>query len=391
MTMRSALAASLFIGIWGLSTPAHAACGWVYPRDLPIAETHVRYWRLDAELPPGASLAVRGDFPYARQMSFNVHRARDAALIGGVTDTDLQPLAGSVNPFIPGAERRRPQRQYSKMIVRAEPNAPPQAGAAMIQAAANETVRLRVLYRIYLPDADRPGGGVDLPRVWLVAADGARTQIAGQDCPRHGDVDPAQEIGPTRIPPGPGAITVPLDWRNAGAAAAAGGSDVFVNRDNSYAYAGIRMAPDSVLLLAGRAPTHPATLRGNKRMGDGQVRFWSLCAYRRPSDRSARCIADEAIAVDEQDQFHVVVGPPGSRPAPEKRCAIAWLETPALGEGALVLRHVAPRADFANTPLRGAPSEPAGPTLGDYTPLAQRLTLEGAKALCASQRQRLDE
>lgn len=377
-------AAGLLMALGFVSAPAQAACGWTYPRDLPIVETHVRYWRLEADLPPGANLAVRGEFPYARQMSFNVHRARDAALLGGVTDTELQPVAGSVNPFVPGAARRRAQRQYSTQIARADPNTPAQPGTAIVQAALNETVRLRLLYRIYLPDSDRPGGGVDLPRVWLVTADGARTQIAGEDCPRHGNVDPSQEIGPTTLPPGPGEITIPLDWRNAGTAAAAGGSDVFVNRDNGYAYAGIRTAPEAALLLTGKAPTHPATMHGNRRMGSGEVRYWSLCAYRHPSDRSGRCVADEAIPLDANGTYRVVVGPPGSRPTGARPCGVAWLETPGLGEGALILRHVAPRPDFANTPLRGVPSEPAGPTLGPYLPMAQGLSLGDAQTLCGS-------
>jgi hypothetical protein len=319
-------------------------------------------------------------------MSFNVHDRADATLLAGATDVEVDPLTGHVNPFRVGSRRDGGRRSYTLVLARSDAaTLSAQVPTIVVPATSGETLELRLLYRIYLPDSEHPGGGVALPRVWRIDENGARTEVAGRGCPRRGVVDGAQEVGPTRIPPGPSVVTMPLDWRNAGGSASAANSDVYVNRDNGYAYALTQLDAESLLVLTARAPTHPRTRDGDAVMEDGEVRYWSLCAYRHPSDRSARCVADEDVSIDALGVYRVVLGPPGShRDVAAAECALTWLEAPSVGDGAIVLRHVAPRADFAFTPLRGGHYAPSEEVMGPYLPRARLVPSDSSlAALCA--------
>lgn len=367
-----------------------AQCGWVYPRDLPLPETNVRYWRLAVTVPPESRLEIEGTFPYARQMGFNIHRAGDTGVLGSLVDENLRPNDGAANPFRPGAPRLDRNRSYRAVIARSD------GGLAeadtIIAAEANNPLPLRILFRIYLPDRGRPGGGVPLPRAFLVNSAGARTLVAGgESCPRHGDVDPTQPVGATAIPPGPGALAMPLDWRNVVSVSGDPTGDVFVNRDNSYAYALTDVRADAVLVLTGRSPTYPRTHNGARRMGAGEVRYWSLCAYRHPSDRSANCLADEDITRRGQDRYLVVVSLSGARPRNARTaCGAAWLEVPNEGAGALFLRHVAPAPDFAFTPQRGVRFGSSADVMGPYLPTSRVMTRSDFEALgCRTMSRRL--
>lgn len=352
------------------STPAAGACFWTVPRNLALPETNTLYWRAEFRLERGERLALAGDFPHARQMSFALHRASDNAGVAAARDVDLEPVAGAANPYRPGSRRDAVRRGFSVEIDPWAAAAPGRLGGGVAGQGAFDG---RLLYRIYLADRSKPGGGVALPRVWKVAPDGVRTPLGG-DCPDPRTVDMRQTLGPTRIPPGPGAVTDPIEWR--GSAAAPGSSgDLLVNRDNAYAYALTSFARGELLVLSGIAPTHPRTLGGARRMGVGQVRYWSICAYRHPSDRSAACVADEAIPLARDRRYTIVIGPAARRPSNARPdCGVAWIDAPADGDGAVLLRHVAPDPGFANTPLNITPDQLARDVLGPFEPVGRYLT-----------------
>lgn len=338
-----------------------AGCFWQYPRDLPLVETNARYWRGEFELAAGERIEVVGRFPHARQMSFNLHRRSDNAALAGLPDEAITPRAGATNPFRRGARRDGRARSYRFTIG---------PDRAALRAAPNDGSggRYRLLYRYYLPDAAHPGGGVPLPTVVRIDAHGRRSDL-GSDCPDPAGVDPAQPTGPTRIPPAPGEVADPLDWRGSATPAGSGTGDLLVNRDNAYAYALTDMRRGEVLVLRGRAPTAPRTYRGARQMGAGQVRYWSICAYRHPSDRAAACLADEFIPLDRNGRYTIVVSPAHRRP-PNARyeCGIAWLDSLGPGAGVLLLRHVRPDARFLYSPLQIPAGQAVRGALGDYEP-----------------------
>lgn len=340
------------------ATTATAACFWSYPRDLALVETNTRYWRADLVLAPGETLELRGRFPYARQMSIAVHRRADNMMVAAVRDEDIMPDAGATNPYRIGARRNADNRRFTLAFTT-------RTGGANV---VPDSIPLRLLYRIYLPDQAHPGGGVPLPQAQVIDSAGA-IRALGAECPDPATVDPAQIIGPTNIPPGPGTADDPITWLGSRAPSDAGVGDLLVNRDNAYAYAVTDFRREGVILLRGRAPVSPRTRAGAPVMKGGQVRYWSLCAYREPSDRSAACVADEDVPIGRDRRLTIVVGPAERRPANARAaCGIAWLPAPASATGLLLLRHVAAAPSFQHTPAAVGRGEAAAAALGAYGP-----------------------
>jgi hypothetical protein len=72
-------------------------------------------------MPAGSVLTIRGRYPYCRYFQFALYRADPD--MGGYTatgekfvDHQIEPDPGSVNPFVPGADRRAADRGYTIRI-----------------------------------------------------------------------------------------------------------------------------------------------------------------------------------------------------------------------------------------------------------------------------------
>ena len=79
------------------------------------------YWSAAYRLPEeGAYITLEADFPHSRYMSYNSYRA-DTSPAQSLTDRDIVPEAGSINPFIAGNSRNDPYRRYVVSILSGEP------------------------------------------------------------------------------------------------------------------------------------------------------------------------------------------------------------------------------------------------------------------------------
>lgn len=379
--MRSALflaSTVTLVAAQPLAAEVTQPCFWQSPNDLPLVDTNARYWRADFDLSNGEQLEFQGEFPFARLMSFNLHRRSDNALLDAITDTQLLPTVGSTNPFLSGARRDAVKRGYTFSLTT---NRERNKGGLTAGSSAKESAKLRLLYRIYLPDRPSRGGGVGLPRVWRIAVDGTRVELSGQ-CPAPDEVNAVQAIGPTRLPPAQGSTRSPIEWRGGGSSRGQSQGDLLINRDNAYAIALTDFRYGEVLMLTGVAPSHPVTWNGQRHARHGQVRYWSLCSYRYPSDRSASCLADEMIWADRSRRYRVVVSPRHLRPENARaECGIGWIEAISAGTGALLLRHVVPANGFKNTTAGLSSDELAGPVLGIYEPVGRYLSKASVEAL----------
>jgi hypothetical protein len=133
--------------------------------NIAYPDTGARYWVSAFPLPPGAELILKGRGPYARYFSFNVYDAA-AQPTDGLADVDIDPEAGSTNPFLPGARRDAERRDYTVRVVsgarpeRREPN------TIYLNTAGQASASGVIIYRVYVPDAGRdPSGGVGVPEV----------------------------------------------------------------------------------------------------------------------------------------------------------------------------------------------------------------------------------
>lgn len=204
----------------------YTTCFWHYGafgvNDVNIAypDAGATYWAAGFYRPRGSRLLLRGDFPHSRYFSLTSYDGLGQA-IDGIADYQIDPDAGSVNPFRVGASRVAANRSYTVEVVdgenpgftlnhrAAEPArnllygkptssavSPAKAGNdpnAVLTAENQPLLAIRqtritadgpqdlelILVRVYVPDRGvDERGGVALPEPELLLADG--TTLRGQ-------------------------------------------------------------------------------------------------------------------------------------------------------------------------------------------------------------------
>ncbi|MBF7731682.1 hypothetical protein [Pseudomonas sp. N040] len=373
------------------------SCFWVgtvSPSTLNILfpDAGALYWVTQVRLPKGAKLALEGQYPHARHMSFNAYVG--GAPVDRINDLLIPPLPGASNPFLPGAARDSRQRGYrveiaERALVPGEvlDDASRQPGTLYVPQGENLQ---QLYYRVYVPDQGLDiQGGVPLPEPLLTLADGqqlrgealckavvvrdaaindvrapaealnAMKQIAGATSPYHpAQLAPAWNaffnapLAATNLLQGtPYALLRQfMDSTRRGG--------FFSTIDNTYMSTYVDNRIGDVLVLQAKAPTTPHTRSGETTMQAAQLRYWSLCKYRSLSDTAVDgCLYDEQVPVDAAGDYTIVVSTAAQRPANARaECGVAWLDWGTAGDGIgnphggfLVFRHMMPAADFTRS------------------------------------------
>jgi hypothetical protein len=112
-------------GLW--LGPRGRDYGVVLPHPKPYQHANLypdpnsSYWLAFLEMPKGSVLTIRGRYPYGRHIQFALYRSDPDR--GGYTATgeklvhhQIEPDPGSVNPFVPGTNRRAADRGYTIRI-----------------------------------------------------------------------------------------------------------------------------------------------------------------------------------------------------------------------------------------------------------------------------------
>ena len=359
------------------------------------------YWLLEAALPPGAALELKGSYPRTRYASFNAY---DAALrpVDALADVDIKPDAGSTNTFRTGARRDAKQRSYTLSVVADSVPATRAPNTLYNGVAGVPNPLVTMLYRTYVPDRGLgPDGGVGLPQVAVVLADG--TRLEGEDACTVGREnnrpDPVPGLdGPDGVQ---GAATNPVTWHRFTDAPSAvvdpvidvvagpegesplprtGGGGYLSNRDNAYVLATADRANGRVLVITGKAPTVPRTLAGPRVMPRGQLRYWSFCTNEQASTRFYDCAYDEQVPLDREGRYTVVVSTPADRPATATAaCGVSWLAWGPQPQALVILRHMLPDPGFAEAIQRAQP-ERERTTMRDYLPVGTHTTTAGFRS-----------
>ncbi|MCI0459256.1 MAG: hypothetical protein L0Z62_20090, partial [Gemmataceae bacterium] len=161
-------------------------------------------WRYDKPVPEGTKILIEGDFPHARMTSFQVCAPADPRFLGTsdgtglpeihLLDEDIVPDPGSVNPYLPGADRTARNRHFhitfelrdgDPLALNGAAAVPPyrapgnlRTGCTGVSAPSSligaPKTRGPVVYmRVYLPDNYDPFGTVEPPVI--------RMQFPGQE------------------------------------------------------------------------------------------------------------------------------------------------------------------------------------------------------------------
>jgi hypothetical protein len=405
-------------------------------------DANVFYWAAVFTVPQGATLELRGEYPHSRYMSLisydqagrpvesladyliapgdpggrlgQAPARNQFALIG-----EAEAAAGdAVNPFVPGNRRDGAARNYRVVIANAPPEVEraigernaPTSGGNVLHAPSYADGQQVVIYRIYLPDEGKaPDGGVSLPTPHLTLIDGA--VLEGDAACESLQTAQRLAITPeaTNLPPDhyralisqPGRPDTwpaqnPARWHiqldresligiytgrfDENARRSEGG--FYPNPDNHYLRTIINRKHGRVFLMRGRAPTTPRTYHGEDVMGDGELRYWSICSNQGfANTRVNDCLFDEEIPLDGNGFYTIVVSREEDRPrnaTPE--CGLAWLPMAVDGDGlfdpdvtVVQFRHMLTAPGFAHSIQRVERQDQLETTMGPYMPQTRYL------------------
>ena len=313
------------------------------------------------KIPAGATIVMRGDFPHMRHWSFTTYSdngvPRDA-----VSDINIDPDPGSLNPFRAGVRRDAQPRRYTITIANGEPPAARPANTVYTRAPAMTAIGMHM--RNYVPDRDLDWtGGAGVPSVELHQADGSVLHGA-EACQATAAPLRGRQV-PLTIPKKVWLALTHLPWKTADDHAPARNVDVlpmerFYNREYSvlhaffpdlpagllavdkggfwsnlntrYGIAFLNRAYGTVYVVHGKLPSTPHTWDGDPRPVDqnADMRYWSLCSSTAAAvGNTVDCVTDENVrhSVDRDGNFNVVVSRAPDRPAnATEQCGVQWME-----------------------------------------------------------------
>lgn len=371
-----------------------ATCFWFGPMhhrnpdtNKAYPETAARYWGARFRVPAGARLELTGKYPHARFMSINAYL--DQGAVDSLEDHAIRPDKGSKNPYQPGADRYLKKRKYT--VVVPAPGEPGPGKNVLDAPNFNPGAVQELIYRVYLPDRRSDASTASLPKPRLRMADGK--VLRGQAlCDAINDPQryfafktmpaPFYEtlVNTPGADPATNAAFNPVRWERFFNTALAlsiyrfgtpsqdsrkvdlalgdiGG--FYDNRAVKYTVGPINASFGKVLVLRGKLPTTPRTGRKVKKMGSGQLRYWSICQNTSPVETSVvDCVDDKSLRtlIDKKRRYTIVVSRRADKPKNARRaCKVAWLNwgnvPDVLGRqsGTLVMRNLAAKPSFGQS------------------------------------------
>jgi hypothetical protein len=374
-------------------------------------DTGAVYWTAKVTMPEGSRIILNGKYAHARYQSINSYDTATNAPTDALNDVSTVPDMGSKNPYLPRAKRNTKDKKRKFTIKILKEQVPASRPKNTLYAGVPGQDTQRLVLRVYEPDSFKQNeltGGVGLPQAALRLEDG--TILKGQDAcdtlqaesgPLEITALPAAVYGSLRDQPGKPeqfpAVEPPL-WQtyyNTGFIVSCwynGSCDTspqktggqYSNVDNEYAAAFVNrgFADGPVLVLKGKLPTTPTTGSGVKKMGKGQLRYWSMCQNESLfTTVGAGCLYDSQVPTNKNGRYTIVTSKAVDRPSNARRkCGVGYIPWPEAGDGAghlddgfLVIRNMLPAGNFhravQDTSVPGDEKSVMGPYLpdGSYT------------------------
>lgn len=371
----------------------------------------VKYWGSAFTVPEGATLRLEGQFPHSRYMSLISYDDRGRP-VQSLPDYMIKPSQSSVNPFRNGSQRDSVFRSYQVRILDSEPTKDYTAGQTREgvesdelhtpKSSANQQV---LIYRIYAKDENSDGtANAALPEPVVTLASGK--ELRGPEaCDALNSSQPlAAKLNALGIPvekyrklvtqpnkPAGFPATNPATWHiqldrqsllgiytgniNPEARRSSGG--FYPNLDNNYIRTVINRKHGPVFVLRAKAPITPKTFHGEKTMGNGELRYWSVCSNKGFAVTKVNdCLYDERIPVDKDGYYTIAVSRKSDRPRNAfTQCGIGWLPMADDGDGIIdkdasivQIRHMLASPTFSYAIQNIQQDKDIAPVMREYYP-----------------------
>ncbi len=370
------------------------------PHEINVAypDGGATYWSAVFTVPTGDRVFLKGQYAYARYMSFNTY-APDNSPATAIHDEQIAADAGSTNPYAVGANRYVENRNYTLEIV---PTAASGTAAPnTLYANSSHGQPISMVFRIYAPDSGADvTGGIGLPDLQVQRADGslltgsqACTELSASAAPIQPPVlgsavyaalrdQSGKPVGFPALNPAVWAASYNTQYLlNCTFTGICGGTPArqvgfFANLDNAYVGAQISRAFGPVVVIRGRMPVTPKTFKNAARMASGQLRYWSMCTNEFYTQKATSCLYDEQVPVDSNGNYTIVVSRVADRPSnATAACGRGFLTWSDAGDGAghpddglLLMRNMLPATDFANAIQNTKTPGDENSVIGPYLP-----------------------
>lgn len=257
-------------------------------------DAYAVYGLIGYEDVPNLRLQFTGNFPKGRFMSFESYKKRDKNHVDVLYDYQIDPDAGSENPYREGALMEAPNRAYTVNLVK---KGFPVVLPNMLKLEPKEKLH-SVFYRAYVPSNGQVPTPADLPRIFAFNA----TTGAPTNCPKF--IDTEFEAGWQKLLLHFIAEKKKFDFK------IKEGFDKGTNKGiPAYAYGLSKIPTGKVAMVRFKSPTFFDTQSG---MGPfkhtGDVRYWSLCMQNLKANETLNCLPDYLAKVDKSGFVVLVVG-----------------------------------------------------------------------------------
>jgi len=278
---------------------------------------------------PNVEIVIKGQFPYARYLSFGVIGKADLT-IATIPDYKLIPDPGSTNPFWPGADWNSKKRNYTLKI---RFTAPPAGAEHFVPGAGNNIVYAGTMpsgvpntqgtisLRIYVPSIGYDEtGGVGFPEI--------RYFPASRDERYSNKVEPTNQATFVKsLKPKNNTLqneqyyfshektceeNCDLSWSTLSRASA------LIQYDYNDAYIlsnELVRDPSKLLLLRWKAPTFPDTYHNIGIVGNEDMRYWSMSFVSPVGLVGLYSLADFETVIDKNGYVNLVISFGTPRPS----------------------------------------------------------------------------
>lgn len=394
------------LALTGLASPAEAAsisttsdCSWSFrfaadTANATYPETSTNYfiYQEGYAAVPGTELVIKGTYPHVRYFNFIVYQ-QDSYPQDWIYDSEIQPDAGSANPFVGPVAKHTPERYTLRVLFTARP-AHPAPNTLYAGQSNNQALQSNIpttpnaagglILRTFVPhDAASPQGSVPYPTVTWETTSGtvlrAGAACAGASPSTFGTIGAIapENSRSSPVEPSSGSST-PITWVHTDSSGAG-----FPNQLVAYLKTTISRQDGDLVVVHAKAPTFPNTSEGVPAYSPSQLRYWSFCVYSETSKVNG-CIPDYQAPL-VHGYYTLVISDPSVRPNDATtKDGVAWLPWGSTDpEDQIFLRDLLPAPTFTqaaqNVPLspgtdayvppaNGAPS--ASQVMGPYYPAA---------------------
>ena len=306
---------------------------WIHqPSDslLMLGDFNCNYNVFPYAVDPDTEIVIKGQFPYARYMSFTLTGQIDT-VIANAPDRVLIPDPGSTNPFLPGADWDADNRNYT---IKIRSTAPPHGSEHFVPEAGNNTFYAGTLkdgspngfgfigLRIYVPSMgyDKTGG-VCLPKITYCTTknDCKNRKNAGT---LNNTILPDNPLNPTNVTNK--AIwtkhcsdmivpTCDLTWSRLSVIATRilqpDLNTIYIVSDQ------IQRDPSKLLFIRWKAPTFPDTYHNIGIIGNEDMRYWSMSFVTRVALLGLYTLGDFQTIIDKRGYVNLVISFGARRPS----------------------------------------------------------------------------